>query len=101
MGDRWDPYDLEDSRYVWLPIVPDDARGSLEMKWRDIWAIDVKTGLWWEPQGVSYEAEKGSVVGKARVATAVSLGTSMGSIEILMLIAPAANRLWWEGRYGQ
>lgn len=41
---RWDPYGLDDSRYVWLPIVPNDKKGSLEMEWRDVWAIDVKTG---------------------------------------------------------
>ncbi|KAH7099235.1 glycosyl hydrolase [Auriculariales sp. MPI-PUGE-AT-0066] len=70
VGDRWDPYDLEDSRYVWLPVVPNDATGALEMKWRDIWALDAKTGLWWEPKGTSYEAERGSVTGKARVAVA-------------------------------
>lgn len=72
MGDRWDMYALQDSRYVWLPVTPDDERGALEMKWHDVWAIDVKTSEWWVPEGTAYEAESGEVVGGARVAVSVS-----------------------------
>jgi hypothetical protein len=36
LGDRWNPQDLADSRYVWLPfqMKPD---GTFEVRWRDSW----------------------------------------------------------------
>ncbi|MFD2744679.1 MULTISPECIES: family 16 glycosylhydrolase [Sphingobacterium] len=36
MADRWNPNNLKDSRYIWLPIEFDDA-GSLFFKWQDRW----------------------------------------------------------------
>ncbi|KZV89385.1 Arabinanase/levansucrase/invertase [Exidia glandulosa HHB12029] len=77
VADRWDLYDLEDSRYVWLPIVPNDKTGALEMKWRDIWALDARTGEFFEPKGTTYEAERGSVTGNARPAGAPTASGNM------------------------
>ena len=35
VGDRWNPDDLLDSRYIWLPIRFDDGRFLVE--WKDAW----------------------------------------------------------------
>jgi hypothetical protein len=43
MGDRWDQNELNDSRYVWLPITIDEARVA-SLEWHDVWKVDVKTG---------------------------------------------------------
>jgi hypothetical protein len=37
MGDRWNKYDLRDSRYVWLPLKIEGDELSLE--WRDSWSL--------------------------------------------------------------
>ena len=39
MFDRWKKTDLEDSRYVWLPIQIEG--GVLTIPWRDKWNMDV------------------------------------------------------------
>lgn len=38
MADRWNPRDLPDSRYVWLPLTmaPD---GSFTLEWKDSWVV--------------------------------------------------------------
>ena len=40
MGDRWEPNNLADSRYIWLPfqMKPDD---TFEIAWRDAWDLSV------------------------------------------------------------
>ncbi len=40
MGDRWEPNNLADSRYIWLPfqVKPD---GTFEITWRDSWDLSV------------------------------------------------------------
>jgi beta-xylosidase len=35
MADRWNKTDLEDSRYVWLPLLMEEARPVIE--WKDSW----------------------------------------------------------------
>lgn len=42
VGDRWEPSDLGDSRYIWLPLTVGDH--SLFLPSDAPWAIDVKTG---------------------------------------------------------
>ena len=37
MGDRWFKDNLRDSRYVWLPVFPEE--GKITIKWMDSWEI--------------------------------------------------------------
>lgn len=39
MADRWNPEDLPDSRYVWLPFTV-RADGTFTIPWRDSWNLD-------------------------------------------------------------
>ena len=39
MGDRWNPRQLPDSRYIWLPFKFDD-NGGIEMKWLNEWDLN-------------------------------------------------------------
>jgi hypothetical protein len=41
MADRWNPVNLADSRYVWLPFSV--RRGKPQIAWRDIWELAVLT----------------------------------------------------------
>ena len=43
LGDRWNPGNLGDSRYIWLPLAVGDH--SLYLPSDTAWAIDTKTGL--------------------------------------------------------
>jgi beta-xylosidase len=38
LGDRWNPSDAIDGRYIWLPVVFGDSGFIIE--WKDKWSID-------------------------------------------------------------
>jgi hypothetical protein len=38
LADRWNPRDLKESRYVWLPITL-KTDGALEIVWQAEWAL--------------------------------------------------------------
>ena len=44
LGDQWDSISLWESRYIWLPLEVDEEKKSVELKWYDIYDLDVKTG---------------------------------------------------------
>jgi hypothetical protein len=39
IGDRWNPENLQDSRYIWLPM--NWHHGQFNMIWRDEWDLSV------------------------------------------------------------
>jgi hypothetical protein len=39
MADRWKQWDLQDSRYLWLPL-EFDAEGKLTVPWRSSWTLN-------------------------------------------------------------
>jgi hypothetical protein len=39
MGDRWDPQDAINGRYIWLPVYFDDNKPRIE--WKEQWNLDV------------------------------------------------------------
>lgn len=65
LGDQWDAYDLEDSRYVWLPLSIDSDRKSISLAWRDVYDLDVATGVVREVAGTTYTADAVRVRGGA------------------------------------
>ncbi len=38
MADRWDKHDLEQSRYLWLPV--ETASGTPRVRWRQVWTLE-------------------------------------------------------------
>jgi hypothetical protein len=44
MADRWNQWDLPDSRYVWLPL-EFSAEGKPVLRWRDQWSLDARPEL--------------------------------------------------------
>jgi hypothetical protein len=43
MGDRWNPEDAIDGRYVWLPVKFEDDRFFID--WQDSWKKDLFDSL--------------------------------------------------------
>lgn len=44
MGDRWQPKDLPNSTYIWLPLTVDGDAVSTE--WHERWMLDASKGAW-------------------------------------------------------
>ena len=45
MGDRWNKYNLQDSRYQWFPIQIDAENSTLTIAWNDEWSLDAFDSL--------------------------------------------------------
>lgn len=58
LGDQWDSYALQDSRYVWLPLVVEssDNKKAITLEWRDVYDLDVNSGVVTQVQGTTYTA---------------------------------------------
>lgn len=65
LGDQWDSISLWESRYIWLPFEIDEAKKSLELKWYDIYDLDVKTGRVTAINGTTYSGKDATTTGDA------------------------------------
>lgn len=65
LGDQWDSISLWESRYIWLPIEIDEDKKSLELKWHDIYDLDVKTGEVTPINGTTYYSKDAVTSGAA------------------------------------
>ncbi|KAG7139441.1 hypothetical protein HYQ45_003564 [Verticillium longisporum] len=65
MGDQWDLNSLWEARYIWLPIEIDDDKGSLEVKWHDVYDLNVETGIVTPIEGTSYPVVDAKLEGNA------------------------------------
>ncbi|RYC65926.1 hypothetical protein CHU98_g330 [Xylaria longipes] len=65
MGDSWDSNSLWESRYIWLPINVDDIEKTLELKWHDVYDLDVQTGEWSAVKGQTYGQKHATTSGNA------------------------------------
>lgn len=65
LGDQWDSISLWESRYIWLPMEIDEDKKSLEVKWHDIYDLDVKTGEITPINGTAYYGKDATTSGNA------------------------------------
>lgn len=65
IGDQWDLNSLWEARYIWLPMQIDDDKGSLQLKWHDVYDLDVETGEVTAIEGTTYHGYDAEVAGDA------------------------------------
>ncbi|KAL8400788.1 hypothetical protein RB594_000978 [Gaeumannomyces avenae] len=66
IGDQWDNNSLWESRYIWLPLVIDDDKKTIEAVWHDVYDLNVKTGRWAPVEPVAtYYAKDAATTGEA------------------------------------
>ncbi|KAL0062875.1 hypothetical protein AAF712_010195 [Marasmius tenuissimus] len=65
LGDQWDSNSLWESRYIWLPMEIDDEKGDLRLVWHDVYDLNVVSGEWTVPEGITYYGKDAKVNGKA------------------------------------
>lgn len=87
MGDRWNPSDLKDSKYVWLPIELNAQNRTIAARWYAEWDLSIfKTGT-----TVSFNTNGGSVV---RSVYGAASGSKIAEPE-----APTKNGFMFAGWY--
>jgi hypothetical protein len=65
LGDQWDSISLWESRYIWLPLEVDEEKKSVELKWYDVYDLDVKTGEVTPIDGITYYGKYATTTGDA------------------------------------
>ncbi|KAI2481271.1 Galactan 13-beta-galactosidase [Pyrenophora tritici-repentis] len=65
MGDQWDSISLWESRYIWLPLEIDEEKKSVELKWYDVYDLDLKTGEVTPIDGTTYYNKDATTIGDA------------------------------------
>ena len=84
MGDRWRPNLLGSSRYIWYPMTW--SNGNLpQIIASDVWTVDPNSAVYTAAVGTTYEAERGTISGSARLLnnTGFSGGTAVGYLGAL------------------
>ena len=82
MGDQWDSISLWESRYIWLPLEINEEKKSVELKWYDVYDLDVETGEVTQINGATYYNKNATTTGDAyhQEATFGSDGTILTGI---------------------
>ncbi|CAA9966953.1 hypothetical protein CFE70_010388 [Pyrenophora teres f. teres 0-1] len=65
MGDQWDSISLWESRYIWLPLEIDEEKKSVELKWYDVYDLDLETGEVTPISGTTYYNKDATTTGGA------------------------------------
>ncbi|KAH6680502.1 glycosyl hydrolase [Halenospora varia] len=65
IADQWDSNSIWESRYIWLPMDIDDNKKTLELIWRDVYDLNVKTGEWKAIEGKTYYGKNAKTNGTA------------------------------------
>ncbi|PSN61899.1 Arabinanase/levansucrase/invertase [Corynespora cassiicola Philippines] len=65
LGDRWDLNANWEATYVWLPLIVDCKKKSLNIEWIDVYDLNVETGEWTEVEGQTYYSADATLRGNA------------------------------------
>ncbi len=95
MGDRWNPLNLSDHKFIWLPLTLNDSNSTATLNWYSSWSIDAATGT------VSLPTLTNHALGKP--ATAISTASSSattnandGNAQTSWAAASATWPAWWQ-----
>lgn len=58
MADRWNPLNLSDHKFIWLPLTLNDTSASATLNWYSSWNIDAVTGTVTLPSLVNHATGK-------------------------------------------
>lgn len=95
MGDRWNPLNLSDHKFIWLPLTLNDSNSTATLNWYSSWNIDAATGT------VSLPSLTNFALGKP--ATAISTASSSattnandGNAQTSWAASSATWPAWWQ-----
>ncbi|ANF96104.1 family 43 glycosylhydrolase [Paenibacillus bovis] len=95
MGDRWNPLNLSDHKFIWLPLTLNDSARTASLNWYSSWNIDAASGQ------VTLPAMTNHALGKP--ATAISAAGSSpasnandGNAQSSWAASSASWPAWWQ-----
>lgn len=99
MGDRWNPLNLSDHHYIWLPLTLNDASATASLNWYSSWSIDAATGSVTLPSLVNHAQ------GKSATASSTGTGSSAtnandGNAQTSWAASSSSWPAWWQVDFG-
>lgn len=99
MADRWNPLNLSDHKFIWLPLMLNDASNSATLNWYSSWGIDAGTGAVTLPSQVNH------ALGKTATASSIASGSSAangndGNAQVSWAAANNGWPAWWQVDFG-
>ncbi len=95
MGDRWNPLNLSDHKFIWLPLILNDSARTATLDWYSSWNIDAAAGT------ISTPARTNHALGKS--ATAISATTANpasnandGNAQTSWAATSSSWPAWWQ-----
>lgn len=95
MGDRWNPLNLSDHKFIWLPLTLNDSNSTATLNWYSSWNIDAATGTVTLPTLTNHALGKPATA----ISTASSSATTNandGNAQTSWASASATWPAWWQ-----
>lgn len=94
MADRWNPLNLSDHKFIWLPLTLNDTAATASLNWYTSWSIDAATGTVTLPTTVNHAS------GKTATASSTASGSSAanaldGNAQTQWVASTNTWPAWW------
>lgn len=99
MGDRWNPLDLSDHHYIWLPLTLNDTAGTATLNWYSSWSIDAATGAGTVPSFVNH-AEGKTATASSTGSTSTASNANDGNAQTSWSASSNSWPAWWQVDFG-
>ncbi|MMZ47886.1 Glycosyl hydrolases family 43 [compost metagenome] len=95
MGDRWNPLNLSDHKFIWLPLTLNDANKTATLNWYSSWDLDAATGAVILPSLVNHAQGKTATASSAASGSPASLAND-GNAQTSWKATSASWPAWWQ-----
>jgi hypothetical protein len=95
MGDRWNPLNLSDHKFIWLPLTLNDSNKTATLNWYSSWDLDAATGTVILPSLVNHAQGKTATASSAASSSPASLAND-GNAQTSWKAASASWPAWWQ-----
>jgi hypothetical protein len=99
MGDRWNPLNLSDHHYIWLPLTLNDTSKTASLDWYSSWNIDAATGTVTLPALVNHAQGKPATANSTGSGSAAA-NANDGNAQTSWNGSGSSWPAWWQVDFG-
>ncbi|MEV5029076.1 AbfB domain-containing protein [Paenibacillus sp. LPE1-1-1.1] len=99
MGDRWNPLNLGDHHYIWLPLTLNDSNATASLNWYSSWSIDAATGSVTLPSLVNHAQGK-TATASSTVSGSSAANANDGNAQTSWIASSSTWPAWWQVDFG-
>lgn len=99
MGDRWNPLNLSNHHYIWLPLTLNDANATASLNWYSSWSIDAATGSVTLPSLVNHAQGK-TATASSTASGSTAANANDGNAQTSWIASSSTWPAWWQVDFG-